>query len=378
MTSCPPKAYISKVNPKLAAAVLGVVVLGIVGYFVSAKVLKKPPETNPSPTEVTFDFGDAPDGGQDQFPSRLASNGARVKKTDGVWLGETVTAEIDSKQMDTDEADDGVKVNATPCKQSTAYFFVRIKNPGEMTGTAYLNLYADWNKDRRWAGNDECAPEWAVQNFSIDIGKQTNEVAVYEAAFTAGKNTDMIWYRGAVTQGQKMDETSTGEFLIGEVEDWGPHIPVVDEKYYNFYCDPDPLIISHGSEGDVGIAADWGSEPIFDVSFGQNYQPKNPRRQVAIKDKAFVYQSANSDVDGPKRSVPHAVSLRVRFGANGKEAVLEKLCTVIVRHDMPTIKIPGGLSSPVPAESPRVKTESGGSTKTEDHPTQEAPGVTKY
>jgi len=365
---------------KLVAAILGFLALGLVGYFIFANVVKKPPETIlPANRGGNFDFGDAPDGKQgQQFPARLDSNGARAEKTDDVWLGQAVTAETDSKQVDIDEADDGVKLNASPCQQSRAYFFVSIANPGKMTGTGYLNLYADWNKDGKWSGSDECATEWAVQNFPIDLGKQTDEVAVYVPQFTAGKNTDMIWYRVVVSLDQKMDEAATGEFASGEVEDYGPKLPG-DEKYYNFYCVPDPLTINHGSKGDVKILPDLFSEPIFDTQFGKNYQPKNLKRQVTIGNNTFTFESSNADIDSPKRSVPHFVDIRVRFGAGGKEAEIEKTCTVIVEHDEITIETPSRRSFPAPTEIPQVKTESGGTTKTEpledtqseDHPIQE-------
>ena len=372
-------------NPKLIGGVLGLLVLGLVGYFIFANVVSKSSKTSTGASEINYDLGDAPDGMQgQQFPSLLNSNGARVKETDDVWLGQAVTIEKDSKQVNVDEADDGVKLNATSCKQSTAYFFVRIKNPGKMAGTAYLNLYADWNKDGRWSGSDECATEWAVQNFAVDLGKQTDEIAVYKAQFTAGKNIDEIWHRGAVTLDAQMTDSATGEFVSGEVEDWGPKSPD-DERYYNFYCVPDPLVINHGSKGDVKIVPDLFSEPIFDVAFGQNFQAKNSKRQVILGNNTFTFESAETDIDPPKRSVPHFVDLRVRFGAGGKEAVLEKSCSVVVEHDEETVEIPGRRTFPVPSESPTVKTESGGSTKTEPtesqpetHPTQEAPGVVTY
>ncbi|MBI4065082.1 hypothetical protein HY409_01805 [Candidatus Gottesmanbacteria bacterium] len=378
-------------NPKLIIPVLGFLVLGLIGYFIVVNKVNKQPETNlPAGVVVggTFDFGDAPDGAQgQQFPSLLASNGAHAKKTDDVWLGQAATIEKDSKQVNIDEADDGVKLNATSCKQSTVYFFVHIKNPGKMAGTAYLNLYADWNKDGRWSGSDECGAEWAVQNFAIDLGKQTDEIAVYKAQFTAGKNVENMWYRGAITLDQQMDGSATGEFASGEVEDYGPTLPG-EEKYYNFYCMPDPLIINHGSKGNVKILPDLFSEPIFDAQFGQNYQPKNDKRQVTIANNTFTYESSNKDIDPPKRSVPHFVDVRVRFGVDGKEATIEKSCTVIVEHDEITIiEPPGRRKVPFPSETPYIKTEEDGSTKTEspqspqteDHPLQEgAPGVIKF
>ena len=373
-------------NKKLliAAVAASFLVLGFVGYFIFANIVNKSPKTNLPADRVVgsyFDFGDAPDGDQGQFPSRLSSNGARTKKTDEVWLGQTVTIEKDSKQVNIDEADDGVKFDATSCKQSTAYFFVRIKNPGKMVGIAYLNLYADWNKDNKWSGSDECAPEWAVQNFPIDLGKQTNEIAVYVPQFTAGKNIDAIWYRGAVTLAQQMNDAATGEFASGEVEDYGPKLPG-DEKYYNFYCIPDPLKIKHGEKGEFKVLPDLFSEPIKEIGFGQNFQQLNFIRKVTLQNNIVTYESSYKDVDLPERSDVHFVDLKVSFTGGVTQ---DKSCTVIVKHDEITIKTPSGESSPKPSSAPTIKTESGGSTKTEptesqpeNHPVQEAPGVVTY
>ena len=297
----------------------------------------------------------------------------RVQKTDEVWLGQTVTTEKDSKQVNIDEADDGVKLKATSCKESTAYFFVRIKNPGKMAKIAYLNLYADWNQDGKWNGSDECASEWAVQNFPIDLGKQTGEIAVYETQFTAGKNIAALWYRGAVTLDAQMNETATGEFASGEVEDWGPKLPG-DEKYYNFYCLPDPLTIKHGEEGEFKILPDLFSEPISAIGFGQNFQQLNFIRKVTLQNNVVKYESSSKDVDPPKRSEVHFVDLKVSFAGGVTQ---EKSCTVIVKHDETTIKTPSGKSPPKLSSAPTIKTESGGSTKTEPppslQPTQEHP-----
>lgn len=374
--------------PKLIAVVVGFLILGLASYFIFVNTAKRPPQTLQTATssaEVNLDFGDAPDGkSNSQFPSLLVSDGARTKKTDDVWLGQTVTGEKDSKQIDLDEADDGVKLNLNSCKQSTAYFFVHIKNPGKISGTAYLNLYADWNSDGKWSGGDACGQEWAVQNYPIDLSKQTNEIAVYAPLFTAGESTEKIWYRGSVTLDQKMNEASTGEFASGEVEDYGPHSPG-DGKYYNFYCMPDPLIIKHGSKGNIKILPDLFSEPIFDVQFGEKYNPRDFKRQVTILKQTFTFESSNKDVDPPKRNVPHLVDLRVRFGKEGKEAVLEKSCTVIVEHDELTIETPSRRTFPVPSASGSIKTKSPANpalptsspVQEENHPIQETPGLLK-
>ncbi|MBI3282787.1 hypothetical protein HYZ70_01790 [Candidatus Curtissbacteria bacterium] len=363
-------------NPKLIGGVLGLLVLGLVGYFAFANIVNKSPKTSSGAFEINYDFGDAPDGKEGQFPSLLASNGARVKKTDQVWLGQVVTTENDSKQVDKDEADDGVKLNATSCSQSTAYFFVQVKDPGKASGNAYLNLYADWNKDGRWSGSDECASEWAVANFTIDLTKQIDQIAVYQIQFTAGKNVDEIWYRGAVTQDAQMNEAATGEFGRGEVEDWRPS---ETQKEYWLYCDPYPLVLNHGDEKTVAIKAAPFSQKIKSVALSTLVAPDNDIRKISQNGNSFVYKSKK--VDGPKRDEPDAISYSAEF-ADGEK--WWDWCPVTVHHDEPptTIKPPG---LPIPSKAPNIETKSGGSTKTEppqsqpeNHPTQEAPGVVTY
>ncbi|MDP3988235.1 MAG: hypothetical protein Q8P80_03770 [Candidatus Levybacteria bacterium] len=356
-------------TPKLVIVFFGLLVLGLAGFFIFGGMENK---LAPEPPKTYFDLGDAPDG---QFPSLLASNGVRVKKTDEVFLGQAVNVEEDSKQVNLDEGDDGVKLNLNSCKQSTAYFFVRIKNPGRMTGIAYLNLYADWNNDGKWSGSDECAPEWVVRNFPIDLAKQANEIAVYAPQFIAGKNIDAIWYRGAVTLNQKMNEAATGEFASGEFEDYGPKLPG-DEKYYNFYCMPDPLKIKHGDEGEFKILPDLFSEPISEIGFGQNFQQLNFIRKVTLQKNIVKYESSYKDVDPPKRSDVHFVDLKVSFAGGVTQ---DKSCTVIVEHDELTIETPSRKSTPVPQSGGSIKTESPTSApiQEETHPIQEAPGFMK-
>ncbi|MBI2196098.1 hypothetical protein HYU45_00615 [Candidatus Daviesbacteria bacterium] len=352
-------------NQKLVAGVLGLLVLGFVGYFISANIANKQnfsTDKQPKVVGADFDFGDAPDGSQGQnFPSLLSSNGARTKKTDEVWLGQAVTVERDSKQVDKDENDDGVKLVGPSCKQSSAYFFVHIKNPGKMTGTAYLNLYADWNKDGRWGGQDECGTEWAVQNFAVDVSKQTEEIALYQVLFTAGKNTREIWFRGAVTLDQQMNETATGEFLSGEIEDW--NLTETPKDYFS-YCDPNPLVLNHGDEKTVTIKADPLSQKIKSVALSTLVKPDNDRRKITQNGNSFTYKSKK--VDGPRRDEPDSIPYSVEFtdGVGWWD-----WCPVIVHHDEPPTTIKRPL--PIPSKAPSIETKSGGSTKTETHPIQE-------
>lgn len=355
-------------NIKIIAVVFSLLALMLVAFLGFTNYQK----ANKTP----FDFGDAPDGkAAGYFSSLFKSNGARAKKTDDIWLGQSVTMENDSKQVNLDEADDGVKLSLNSCQTSKAFFFVHLKNPAK-TGTAYLNLYADWNKDGKWQGADECASEWAVRNFPIDLSKQNQEVAVYVPEFTAGKNTNDLWYRGIVSLNQQMNEGATGEFESGEVEDYDNPKEEGNDKYYGSYCDPDPLKIKHGDKGEVKILPVFFSEPINKVEFSQNFGPVNDKRQVSIQNNVITYTSLAKDVDPPKRSENHDVDFKVSFGAGAVEAILGGRCVVTVEHDEITTETPA--ESDVHRRIPPASTETPTRPQTQPHTQEKSPGLMGY
>ena len=156
-----------------------------------------------------------------KFPSLLGSDGARAIDTDVVWLGELRDKEDNSKQVDVDN-DDGVSADFKSCASSPVTFEVHLKKPGETSGIGYLNLFADWNRDGQWSGSDECAAEWALQNFPIDLAKQTDPIQSYIVPVPTGKETN-VWYRAVVSYDEKLTRSDGGgEFSAGEVEDYGP------------------------------------------------------------------------------------------------------------------------------------------------------------
>ena len=157
-----------------------------------------------------------------KFPSLLGSDGARAIDTDIVWLGELRDKEGNSKQTDADN-DDGVVAELSPCGSGKVTFMVHLKKPGKTTGIAYLNFFADWNRDGQWAGSDKCAPEWALKNHPLDLSKLSEEISAVTVYFPAGERTEDIWYRTVISLDQKMEnENGGGELLAGEVEDYGP------------------------------------------------------------------------------------------------------------------------------------------------------------
>lgn len=288
-----------------------------------------------------YDYGDAPDGAATAydsgvtgaFPSELASNGARTSTVDEVWLGQRVNTENDSNQVDADRFDDGVDLKLKSCAKSRAVFLVHVANPGEMTGTAYLNLFADWDESGEWSGADDCAPEWAVRNFLVDLSAQTQAIAVYVPSFTAGQNVKNIWFRAVVTKDQRLyDETGAGSFLSGEVEDYGPAVPGKGGSY-GVKCQPDPLIIAHGDAGKITIVEKPGTNAFSSIDFPNSsdpngdgvYQDKSKKVSVSGVDSVTIKSKRKHPATAEKVSVP--ISVRYADGTR-----LIKTCNVIIMH----------------------------------------------
>lgn len=292
-------------------------------------------------TEVKYDFGDAPDTGYftyygsngtnlGSFPSKLASFGARAVETNDVWLGNDANKESDAKLINGDSYDDGVDADLKSCKTSKAKVLVSVKNPGETAGTAYLNIYFDWNKDGVWSGADECADEWAVRNFPIDLSAQDNAIEVYIPEFTAGSNVKNIWYRAIITKNERLtylNQNGQGEFASGEVEDYGPILPA-NGKTFGAVCRPDLLIIKHGKEGTFNIKKKPNSIALSDAYLANSVTPKTAARKIWDTGLSFVYES--KQIDPPKRVVWETVPVKVKFIAKTATKIVN--CQAAVVH----------------------------------------------
>ncbi|MBI4406997.1 MAG: hypothetical protein HY565_00665 [Candidatus Kerfeldbacteria bacterium] len=293
------------------------------------------------PTATSYDYGDAPDGASTSygngatgaFPSLEASNGARTLTVDEVWLGQTVTSEKDSKQVDQDKFDDGVDLKLKACATSKAVFLVQVENPGEMSGTAYLNLFADWDKNGQWAGSDACADEWAVRNFPVDLSAQTKTITAYVPAFMAGENVKNIWFRAVVTKDQRLyDETGAGTFTSGEVEDYGPSVPG-DGGSYGVNCRPNPLIMQHGDAGKITIVEKPGTKAFSHIDFPNSSDPngdgvyKDKSKKVSISGLDEVTVKSRQKHSATVETVAVEVSVRYPDGTR-----IIKTCPVYIVH----------------------------------------------
>lgn len=291
-----------------------------------------------------LDFGDAPDGARAYYggtktgglyPSTEESDGARTTTTSEVWLGTGVSKEKASLQVDQDTFDDGASLRMTSCATSTAIFYVHVENPGETSGTAYLNLYADWDKDGEWGGSDECAAEWAVRNFPVTLSDQSTAVEVYMPAFTAGKKINNLWWRAMVTVDQRVtNENGTGLYASGEVEDYGPAVSGKRKKY-GVQCIPSPLTIEHGNKGMMTIVERPGTTPFSSIGFPNSIDPngdgvingKMRKLEIVGADRVRVTSKKRHNVDLiERRSTP--VSVRYADG----ERIIET-CLYNIVHE---------------------------------------------
>ena len=302
----------------------------------------------PAAGVAALDFGDAPDRGRGLagFPSLLASDGARAGDVSYAWMGPRVDAEDDSRQVDRDPFDDGVSVRLAPCRTSTA--LVQVTVPAiPQQGTAYLNLFFDWNRNGSWGGQDPCAPEWRVRNLAIDLAGQGATTRVYAVSFPAGRQVSGLWYRAILSVDRRItSEAGTGAFPRGEVEDH--FLPGPRPRRFGAYCDPNPLAIEHGAFGLITVRPAPGSAPITFVGLA-NSTPglvdgglaRTRARNIRVAGKVLLYRSKR--VDPPPRTVQEIVGVRVRFG---RLASIVIKCEVRVVHAQPRklVLVPDGCT----------------------------------
>jgi hypothetical protein len=151
------------------------------------------------PSGCGLDFGDAPDP---TYPSLLSSDGARHLDICRAWLGAWADEEDDAEVPDLDLYDDGL-VAPDPIK-------VKVSN-WDWASTLYLNILIDKNDDGDW----EDPGEWAVQNLAMSVPK--GKFGYVETDTTWDGQS---WIRITLTGAPISNYDGTGQFKIGETEDY--------------------------------------------------------------------------------------------------------------------------------------------------------------
>jgi len=183
----------------------------------------------PSAQPILYDFGDAPDP---SYPTLLASNGARTRVIDQFWLGNlrspSVTDEVEAKVVNLDELDDGMESYVTFGGES-GFTFRAVKSAAAPAGVVYFNLLVDIDRDGRWQGDD-----WVERDLAVDLAPGEQKVIDVSAVAVAE-----TWIRATLTDTPvaAADWDGTGEFAVGEVEDYylppsPPYLPPPSEPPY--------------------------------------------------------------------------------------------------------------------------------------------------
>ncbi len=202
------------------------------------------PTLQPTPTpSLEADFGDAPDGTdagypgvavRAQFPSLLASDGARILKPGLDVLGIQISAEAEANTVNQDGGDDGavglaMALGSLPAR---AQLFADVSIAADApAGPRYLNALIDLDRDGRWSSSGGGLDEWVVRNQAVDAAPG-DTILVESDPFpfaAAGGIPDGAWMRVLLTreplEGDAWDGRGAWEF--GEVEDYQLAMPPV-------------------------------------------------------------------------------------------------------------------------------------------------------
>lgn len=328
----PVASRISRLRPLLAALVLAAC---------AAAPVTSPSAGTASPpsTAGTYELGDAPDPA---FPSLLASNGARTLDPSRFWLGTLeapgATVEPDAKIIDRDERDDGL-INVLATAGMVAVAFQAAKSPSAPAGIVYFNLLADTDGNGRWQGVlGPAGPvdEWIVANRMINLGP--GETATIETDVPLVGGNLEVWLRATLTDapisGQDWD--GTGQFAQGEIEDHhlGP------DDAWGLECDPDPLVIEHGTTGFIAVIDPSGT--------AMQVQVKNVTGGIGSDDPAgndvsvtpgLLLGPFGVDVESTRvhgiPGQPFSVTYSIDLSVSGSLGVKTLTCLATVRHAAP-------------------------------------------
>ncbi|MFH1921311.1 MAG: GEVED domain-containing protein, partial [Planctomycetota bacterium] len=185
-----------------------------------------------------LDFGDAPDDGNlldapPNYPSLLATDGARHVVLPGYSLGARVNSESDSKQTGTgDQFDDGLVIGGLLVKDPTNYIGFTVTATG---GDGYLDAWIDYDADGAWQPDEKLHVWTDLDNDGLswddDPGDGEQEYDGVSIPLAEGENSFFLVVDQAQTQGIDVYTwgrfrfsstgglTTTGEADDGEVED---------------------------------------------------------------------------------------------------------------------------------------------------------------
>ena len=239
-----------------------------------------------------YDFGDAPENGSGNYPTTLASNGARHIFVPGIFLGNSVDHEPDGQpgaNADCDDTDciypslgddeDGVTIPASVAIGST----ISITVVASVNG--YLDAWMDFNLDQDWADAGEhiftSTPLVAgSNNLSFNV-PGTASVGTSCARFRFRDYSGAISYNGLVVN--------------GEVEDYKVNITATPPGNLDFGDAPEPayptLLANNGARHNI----------VTGIFLGSKVDPEpngQPNALANCDDNDCLAPSLGDDEDG--------------------------------------------------------------------------------
>jgi hypothetical protein len=213
----------------LGAAILVLLAAYLIGWKKSAP---KTPDWGSAPegtpTFYTHLTATAAPAEMGAFSNRTEDGGPIHRNAAHLWLGSVPGGDFD----------DGVALppppgvgngqaaspSATlmPCSQNQLVVLVSTEGltEAQKSQTAYLNLFADWNRDGRFDGGDGCASEWALQNHELSLSTISEGINAVAVSIPTGEQTFEFWMRATITVDEPADGPKPRQpFAEGEIED---------------------------------------------------------------------------------------------------------------------------------------------------------------
>ncbi|GEM_PF-3590938 len=166
-----------------------------------------------------YDFGDAPDADNGDFPSLLASKGARHKEQPFL-LGEKADKEFDSHQVDQDSPDSAIGADDGWDWQSLTVTNVAWPSDNPI----YLNVLYDLNNNLKWDSNSFSLEHLVIdEELLIPEGESIEYTLPLQVSALIPAGFSESWIRFTLTDiklGQNYNGSWPMPFEYGETEDY--------------------------------------------------------------------------------------------------------------------------------------------------------------
>ncbi|MCR4437667.1 MAG: SdrD B-like domain-containing protein [bacterium] len=224
------------------------------GGALNGEVEDYDPTAAPVEEQLLLDFGDAPDT---TYPSHWINDGAAHVIGD-IWLGSGVSDELDTKQIDLDEYDDGINFLGYAADRGGPFINGGSFSPGDYAAIewiasgniseenpASLHIWIDWDRSGSW----EHPGEVVVDTTIVSTGSGT---AVFRAPeWLAGQPLGTTWLRARLDRAPVGTQTPTGLADNGEVEDYGDLLVDIELSSFQASGEIGKVVLSWQTESET-------------------------------------------------------------------------------------------------------------------------------